>query len=309
MNSSSALVLLWAIGMALSYPWAEMPDIDSEEFGQHNGPLPTNCSCGWTNKAALRIVNGVEAGVNQYPYMAGLGFIHPLQKERLLGVFCGATIVTGYHALTAAHCTYDDHVAPIGIVVGEHDLSNELESGYTRMYPVARVVEHPGWNPKISANDISVLVTKQRIVFNEAVGPACLPSPVQPDLVGQFVKVTGWGRTRSGGDKSKVLLKVNLKVVSRAACMDAYPTRAINNNQICTYRNNKDSCQGDSGGPVTWLDSETNRYTLVGVVSFGAGCATKSPGVNTNVAAFIGWIQKTIKETSPTPVATCAKVA
>ena len=43
----------------------------------------------------------------------------------------------------------------------------------------------------------------------------------------------------------------------------------------------KDSCQGDSGGPI--VDSST---TLVGLVSWGEGCAEAgAPGVYTRVGS------------------------
>ncbi|CAA9995318.1 unnamed protein product [Nesidiocoris tenuis] len=49
--------------------------------------------------------------------------------------------------------------------------------------------------------------------------------------------------------------------------------------------------QGDSGGPVIWLDPSTNRYTVVGIVSFGRGCAQiGAPGVNTAVSPYRNWI-------------------
>ena len=37
------------------------------------------------------------------------------------------------------------------------------------------------------------------------------------------------------------------------------------------------STQGDSGGPL--VVKENGKYVLVGVVSYGSGCASTTPGV------------------------------
>ena len=52
----------------------------------------------------------------------------------------------------------------------------------------------------------------------------------------------------------------------------------------------QDSCQGDSGGPLVTRDDRPG-FSLIGVVSFGDGCARPdSYGVYTEVSYYLDWI-------------------
>lgn len=54
-----------------------------------------------------------------------------------------------------------------------------------------------------------------------------------------------------------------------------------------TFAGDVDSCNGDSGGPFV-IDN-----TLYGIVSWGIECAHPDyPGVYTNVAYLMDWIQR-----------------
>ena len=69
------------------------------------------------------------------------------------------------------------------------------------------------------------------------------------------------------------------------------PAENITKKHLCAgNKNGIDSCQGDSGGPLVCLVNK--EVLIVGIVSFGRGCAdaSKIPGVYTNVAQYLDWI-------------------
>lgn len=95
------------------------------------------------------------------------------------------------------------------------------------------------------------------------------------------------GAQREGGGASASLYKVDVPIVDRDTCNDAYGGD-ITDGMVCAglEAGGKDACQGDSGGPLT-IDG-----TLVGVVSWGNGCARPGYyGVYSNVGKFADWIE------------------
>jgi secreted trypsin-like serine protease len=114
--------------------------------------------------------------------------------------------------------------------------------------------------------------------------------------VGQLLEVTGWGVVEENGETSGELLKARVPYVENATCNQPRSyDGAIRPGMMCAgFREGGiDSCQGDSGGPLVWRSLD--GPVLVGVVSFGDGCARKLKyGVYTRVAEYRSWISEAI---------------
>ncbi|VEN62024.1 unnamed protein product [Callosobruchus maculatus] len=240
-----------------------------------------NCDCGW--KKGERIVGGKETGVNEFPSMVGI--VDMSAKF----VYCGGTIISNKYVLTAASCLSHQKVENLEVVVGEHDVSTGRDTPATATYRVDSYEIHPQFHSSHLGYDIGILRTKSTIKFNLNVGPACLPFRLKDlDFRGQKVTMLGWGTLGFGGPKSNILQKVDVLVTPNSQCplhkKDILPAL------ICTYSPGKDACQSDSGGPLLWMDPVKARLYLVGIISYGHGCASKQPSVNTRVTSYLSWI-------------------
>ena len=96
-----------------------------------------------------RIVGGGEADANSIPWQVGLvsnGGSTP---------FCGGTIITPYHILTAAHCTGGTGTTTRQVIAGEHDILSTADKA-TR-HDIAHVLDHPDYTSQGTNYDFSIL--------------------------------------------------------------------------------------------------------------------------------------------------------
>lgn len=201
---------------------------------------------------------------------------------------CGGSIYNENFIVDAAHCVDGFDASSLLVVAGEHSLLNE--SGFEQRRLVRNITIHPGYDRETVENDISVLELVSPLDFSSGkVAPIKLGTNfVKSDTI---VTVSGWGDLSS--DTSRVpnlLRKVDIPVVSNRYCNEAYGYGSIADSMLCAGldEGGKDSCQGDSGGPLF----TSNPFTLVGIVSWGYGCAEAGyPGVYTRVADFREFIE------------------
>jgi hypothetical protein len=229
--------------------------------------------------SAVRIVGGVEAVPNSWPWIVSL---------RMNDHFCGGTLIDSRHVLTAAHCVTGAYAGSLRIVAGLHQRLN-LNTGRTQISGVQRIFIHEQYSSASQANDIAILRLCQPVQLNDYVSLICLPGPDPQES--QPVTAIGWGSTYKGSPLPNALRQVSM-VVTNVQAKAAYPYYFNAQRQIgagIPYTGGKDSCQGDSGGPLMY--NSNGVWYLSGVVSFGYDCARSNyPGVYTRVSAYINWI-------------------
>ena len=102
------------------------------------------------------------------------------------------------------------------------------------------------------------------------------------------------------GAISSTLLFAPVSVIDYATCSKSI---GVAPTELCTSTTGTDACLGDSGGPVACNDPSGNAY-LAGIISYGYGCASGTPAVNTYVSAFTNLINSAMSNGMRLPLAT-----
>lgn len=241
---------------------------------------------GLTQVASARpskfIVGGEPARQGEIPWMVSL--------QSRSGHFCGGSLIAKNWVLTAAHCVDGQSASSIPeVLVG---LYSQKQKGNAESFKVAKIIIHPQWNRRALDYDYALIQLSgeskvQPVLLNQADFRV-------NDAVPTMVVTAGWGLTsQSSWLTTDILNKVNVPMVSHQACNQSYGGR-ITNQMVCAGypEGGKDACQGDSGGPL-YYPHASGKHVLVGVVSWGEGCARPNKyGVYSKVSAAISWIKQ-----------------
>ncbi|XP_035723564.1 trypsin-1-like isoform X2 [Vespa mandarinia] len=249
-------------------------------------PAPCYCSCGLRNEES-RIVGGQTTRMNELPWMAKLSYLNKF--------YCGGSLINDRYVLTAAHCVKGFMWFMIKVTFGEHDRC--IDKGIETRY-VVRVLTGD-FSFLNFDNDIALLRLNDRVPFSDTIRPICLPTVKENEYIGSKAIAAGWGTLKEEGKPSCLLQEVEVPVMSLQDCRNtSYSPRMISDNMLCAgYPDGmKDSCQGDSGGPLI-TEREDKRYEIIGIVSWGNGCARPGyPGVYTRITNYLDWILNNSKD-------------
>ncbi|XP_076257493.1 trypsin-like isoform X2 [Rhynchophorus ferrugineus] len=227
-----------------------------------------------------RIVGGFDADIRELPYQVSLQYFNQH--------FCGGSLITTSFVLSAAHCfPSGSNSNPLWYSVKVGGNSTKDNDGIR--VDMCSVKVHENYNSSTIDNDISIIKLCSNLTLSSTVQTIVLAQR-KIYVAGNLAIVSGWGYEAENGNVSSNLKAALVPMTTKQYCQKAYSSMInITNNMICAgfEEGGKDACQGDSGGPLVY------KNTLIGIVSFGEGCAQRGyPGVYTNVANYIQWIDK-----------------
>lgn len=234
----------------------------------------------WKERGSGKIVGGTPAEEGRYPYAATL----VTNGGELV---CGGTHISPSFVLSAAHCAgYASKV-----YIGRY-LLNETSGSQT--VGIKKEIVYKAYDSNTDDGDFMLIRLRQKITGGT------FPRLSRKDFTSNFTDQTvlttiGWGATTEGGSISNTLLEVDVKYVPRKRCKKSYSTFGwpVTKLMICAGGlEGKDSCQGDSGGALLAKKQNASEDVVLGVTSWGYGCAAGYPGVYARVGKAEKWITK-----------------
>jgi secreted trypsin-like serine protease len=255
--------------------------------------VPASAAAQGDRSVQPRIVGGHAVSISRYPWQAAL-FVDGEQT-------CGGSLLTSRIVITAAHCVADTD--PNCLI--SCSISDPGGDGTTRLDPndgavmlgssrlngpqspfigvAVRSSYEPTFRPLVPRNDVGFLVlagpSGQTPIKIAGSDEGALWDPGSP------VDISGWGDTEAGPPPD-TLQAATVQVIDDGTCSADYGANFDRNAMLCAgfQSGGVDACAGDSGGPLQ-APLPTGGYRLVGITSWGEGCADPGrPGVYARIA-------------------------
>jgi len=250
-----------------------------------------------------------QAQLGEFPHMCVL-----FRTENRQRVYVGgASLIAKNKVLTVAHkfnviqdvndpVDFRDKIDQFSIRCGEYNVKKENKIFRSQESKVEQVYFHPQYDPRTVKNNLAIVRTKENFIYQEHIGPACLPRPnesFEGRRKSRDCWSSGWGADsyEETALYSDGLRKVKLPVIPRDECQerlantDRFKGRGfqLHESWICVGGiPGNDTCKGDGGSPHVCKTEK--GWTQIGAVAWGIDCGKEVPAVYSSVPYAMCWI-------------------
>ncbi|XP_033208695.1 phenoloxidase-activating factor 1-like [Belonocnema kinseyi] len=250
-----------------------------------------NLQCGQS------LIRSNSETLGTYPFLVRVSFVNFANAAVMYP--CSGVIINERTILTTATCAlatsgnYQLH----SVMVGDFDASTDPDcnslfcSHKARHYGISHVIKYPSFELQSYTNNIALLRLSADIEFTATAQPICLPPAQLFVSEGKIGTLVGWGKLSFQRDKPSIQQWLKMRLISPQEC-SYFINRGLSV-ELCA-RGEQEPCSGYSGAPL--ISREGDNFFLIGVVSYGADCDSRSsaPTVFVDVQKYIDWIRRNL---------------